>query len=448
MAMTVDAEDYSLPRQAPADSIILSFEPRNDRLIGLGIVNGVLLVMTLGLYSAWAKTEVRRRLWSFTRINGEPLEYTGTGRELFVGLLVVFALVVLPVLVMGAVIGLVFPNSPSAQTVYQIFIYGLFFLLFGIAAFRAQRYRLSRSQWRGIRGSLVDRALYYGWTHFWTLVGPILVIATAALGAAYVSGPAVGGAILLAGMIAAMWILPWRSNILQQIITTATRFGDQPLRYTGRSGPLYARYLYAWAASAVVILAAIAITAHWVIQSGGIDAWRDTKRLPPFSELFQYVLVWLAAIALFATLTAWYRASQIRHFAANTHFGDATFRSTVTGGGLALLTFTNWVLRIGALLTAIATGAALIYATGAMPSPESTEGARFGIATLDVILVGVPIVVLNSVATTFAQFRTTRYTISRLSLDGPVDIAAVFQNQESAPGRGEGLAQVFDIDGF
>src|ERR1700680_3803714 len=57
---------------------------------GLSLLNGVLRILTLGVYHFWGKTEVRQRIWSAVRIDGEPLEYRGTGGELCRGFLIVF----------------------------------------------------------------------------------------------------------------------------------------------------------------------------------------------------------------------------------------------------------------------------------------------------------------------------------------------------------------------
>ena len=49
---------------------------------GLGriaLLNTLLFVATLTLYRFWAKSNVRRHIWSCVHINGEPLEYTGRG---------------------------------------------------------------------------------------------------------------------------------------------------------------------------------------------------------------------------------------------------------------------------------------------------------------------------------------------------------------------------------
>ena len=61
------------------------------------MVNLLLTIVTLGIYRFWAKTRIRRYLWSQTEFLGDRFEYTGTGKELLIGFLIVFAfLIVMP----------------------------------------------------------------------------------------------------------------------------------------------------------------------------------------------------------------------------------------------------------------------------------------------------------------------------------------------------------------
>ena len=78
------------PQRVGAEPLALAWKQQSG-LIGLSIVNFILRILTLGIYHFWGKTEVRRRIWSAVRLNGEPLEYTGTGKELFIGFLVATA---------------------------------------------------------------------------------------------------------------------------------------------------------------------------------------------------------------------------------------------------------------------------------------------------------------------------------------------------------------------
>jgi hypothetical protein len=56
----------------------------------------LLTLLTLGIHRFWWKTAVRRRLWAETTVDGDPLEYMGRGIEMFVGALIVFAAVLIP----------------------------------------------------------------------------------------------------------------------------------------------------------------------------------------------------------------------------------------------------------------------------------------------------------------------------------------------------------------
>ena len=76
---------------------------RKPGLVGIVVKNLVLTVITLGIYRFWARTRLRRYFWSNITISGEPLEYTGTGRELFVGFLIALA-VLLPLGVVYAAV--------------------------------------------------------------------------------------------------------------------------------------------------------------------------------------------------------------------------------------------------------------------------------------------------------------------------------------------------------
>lgn len=437
--------------------IDITFQNRGDRLIGLGFWNGLLMLLTLGLYSFWGKTEVRRRLWSFIRLNDEPLEYTGRGKELFLGFLIALIVVVLPITVLGMAVALYFPNNRTAIALYQATIYLVFFLLIGNAIYRAWRYRMSRTRWRGIRTALIGSPTSYGWLYFWTIALPFGMIALAAGLLAWLIGPEVGGVIMISGLLLGSWILPWRANKLQKRLTTDMRFGDRPLTFDGTSGPLYKAYTFAWLGSVVIIFAALVAIAAIAISNNIVpDAFTDPTRPPPI-DAARYITL-MAAIAfgafvLVAIISAWYRASQVKHFARHTHFDRATFRSEVTGKGLAWIVVSNWLLRAIGFILAIAVAAALFRAFGLFPQlpdaadPETPVTTLMGDMGRSVIAV-VSFVTFTTITGTFAQFRSARYFMSRLKLDGSVDLAAIAQSQATDPKRGEGLAQVFDIDAF
>lgn len=432
-----------------SSNVEISFDSRGDRLIGLGLVNGVLKVLSLGLYSFWAKTEVRRRLWTFTRINGEPLEYTGTGKELFLGFLVVFLVFVVPLMLGGVAIALLFPGNKAALAFYQFAIYALFFFLLGNALYRAQRYRLSRTQWRSIRGWLAGSPARYGWTYFWTIALPLLLVALLTATVGWAIAPAVAGPVAILGLVATLWVLPWRSNMLQRKITDDMRFGDHPLSYSGSSRPLYKRYFFAWVGSALLVVGASVLTLVLLKSYGFLDALGAGERpIPTAGQSLSIIGVWFATIIAMGLVTAWYRAAQYNHFAAHTHLDEATFRLKASGKSLMWLLLSNWLISILGVIIGLALGGGLAYAAGMFPEPPEPGMPPAEAGVLAILMIMLPMVLVTTVATTFAQFRSARYFLSRLKLDGPVNLAAIQQSASTGPRLGEGLAQVFDLDAF
>ena len=74
----------------------LEFDGNFRGLLPIVLVNLLLTIITLGLYRFWARTKVRKYLWGSVRLHGDAFEYTGTGKELFIGFLIVLFLVFLP----------------------------------------------------------------------------------------------------------------------------------------------------------------------------------------------------------------------------------------------------------------------------------------------------------------------------------------------------------------
>jgi uncharacterized membrane protein YjgN (DUF898 family) len=129
----------------------------------IAATNVLLIIVTLGIYRFWATARQRRYLWSRTEIIGDRLEWSGTGKEMFIGFLIVMA-VLLPFLLF---IQFLFPamvargKEGAAMGIIGLFYIGIIYLG-GFARFRALRYRLSRSWWRGIRGGSNEPGWNYG----------------------------------------------------------------------------------------------------------------------------------------------------------------------------------------------------------------------------------------------------------------------------------------------
>ena len=116
--------------KSAGEPIRIEYVPRPG-LGRLAIINFLLNLISLTIYRFWAKTNVRRHVWSCVHINGQPLEYTGRGMELFKGALIVFGLFLLPFVLIIALISIALgPEHPALLGVYFL-LYLLIFLLWG-----------------------------------------------------------------------------------------------------------------------------------------------------------------------------------------------------------------------------------------------------------------------------------------------------------------------------
>jgi uncharacterized membrane protein YjgN (DUF898 family) len=386
-------------------------------LTGLAVLNFILTVATLGVYSFWGRTEVRKRIWSATRLDGEPLAYMGTGKELFLGFLVVFALVLVPAVLAGFAVAVAFgPQSPAAG-VLQLALYAMFFYLAGVATHRARRYRLSRTRWRGIRGALEGSAWGYGWTYVWTAVlmfgafialfaGLALLGNTSRPDLPPLLAPWTTALIFLVGIVVAALIAPWRSNKLTGRITRDMRFGDTPFDFVGTARPLYARFVARWAGVLLLAVATMAAIYFWIgssrlaelaVPGQGRRSIQLTGR-----EVAGLFAIGFVAVLLLSVVTAWYKAFEANYFASMTRFQNVPLKLAVTARGLIWLYVTNYLVSLLSL----------------------------------------------GILRPVAQARTARYFVNRFEFDGPIDTARVLQSSAALSKTGEGLAQAFDVDAF
>lgn len=102
------------------------------------IVNIVLTVLTLGIYSAWAKVRNKRYFYGNTHLMGETFEYTAQPLQILKGRLIAAAIVI-PLLIWGAF-------NPVVQGVMAL----VFFFLFPWIAVKSLQFNAHYSNYRGV----------------------------------------------------------------------------------------------------------------------------------------------------------------------------------------------------------------------------------------------------------------------------------------------------------
>ncbi|MBF9030845.1 DUF898 family protein [Rhodobacterales bacterium HKCCE3408] len=141
------------------------FEGDRGALFLLALKTGALTLLTAGIYRFWAKTRLRRWYWSAVRPGGAPMEYTGTPLEKLSGFL--FAIIVLAILLAATNFSAIMTSvnlldeMPAVFTTIVAIIPLLTAPFFFYARYRARRYILARTHWRGIRFGMEPGAIGY-----------------------------------------------------------------------------------------------------------------------------------------------------------------------------------------------------------------------------------------------------------------------------------------------
>jgi uncharacterized membrane protein YjgN (DUF898 family) len=138
------------------------------------IVNLALTILTLGIYSAWAKVRKRRYFYAHTRIAGESFEYRGRPVAILIGRLLALALLVIVVAV---------GNLVPELSLESFFGKALFFVAAVLIGpwllVRSSKFNAANSVYRNIRlsflgtyGSCFRVVIRYVWLVFFGILYP------------------------------------------------------------------------------------------------------------------------------------------------------------------------------------------------------------------------------------------------------------------------------------
>ncbi len=302
-------------------------------LLQLG--NLALTIITLGIYRFWGKAKYRRYLWGHTYLDGDPLEYRGTGLELFFGAILVILLVSIPFGVLSFVMGALFGDPQTGLAITQGVLILLVYYLIGVGQYRSWRYMLSRTSWRGIRSGMTEQGFGFGAFNFGLQLVQLVTLGLAT---------------------------PWVSVARWNRLTRDVRIGNLALRSAADHRPLWGKFLLVWGLMAVPL---IAFSVWFYFNHGAAFANLDGTRAPPEpTELLiaigvlylGFIVIGLIGAALFAQ----YWAAYLKETWNNTRLGDTmqlrievetwdvikfylgNIAVTLTGIGQILLPYRNW----------------------------------------------------------------------------------------------------------
>ncbi|UWR24075.1 DUF898 family protein [Sulfitobacter sp. S190] len=410
------------------------FGGARSALFWLAVKTGFLSIVTLGFYRFWMKTRLRRWFWSAIRPGGHPMEYVGDPLEKLLGFFIAVVILTFYIglvnLVLMFVSFSVFNNSVFGYVASFAGVVPLWFY----AQYRARRYVLARTRWRGVRFGLEPGAWGYALR---ALMHWAITLCTLGL----------------------LW--PRMTFYLEKYKTDRTYFGSARLAQGGRWTMLYR--------AAIPMLVAVgcgALLTLWVLvltpvfpggPLGALEQVGDALENPfgaqPEIETTapSRLLLFIPLFFLLGYGAVHYRFAAKRILANHKTANGVALVSQLSALQVSviyvlgtLIAYTLLVMGIAGLL-ALAFG---LWGVGDLVSVENSvlEGLPLLLRTLVFALSYLGVFLLwSALYNAFVTFPLMRHMAATLSLSGTAGLQGISQRARDEFAEAEGFAEALDL---
>jgi len=208
--MSPDVSEQNAP---PYQTLHFHCTAEGIPLLVLYLKTILLSIFTLGIYSFWGRTEIRRYLYNEVLAGDDRFEWHGTPLELLIGWLKAIAILI--VIYVGFFLATL-SGSEWVKIGAVLLLYLGIFALMPFILVGSTRYRLSRTSLRGIRFSSSARVGEFAKLYFKGLFFTLLTLG---------------------------FYSPWFANNIVGYLTKTTRYGDQSFNYDGEGKTLFGPYV-------------------------------------------------------------------------------------------------------------------------------------------------------------------------------------------------------------
>ncbi len=309
---------WPVPQDLPVQKTLdFRFQGRAGEFFKIWIVNVLLTLLTLGIYSAWAKVRTRRYFYGNTRLDDAALAYLADPLQILEGRLIALGALVVYIVVTGL--------APFMEPVFILVLLGAVPWL----VTRAMAFNARNTAYRNVR---LGFDATYGETLLVFVGLPLLSVLT--LGLAY----------------------PYFDYRRRRFLMAQHRLGTTPFTFEPGVGAFYAIYLRA--ALLLVLLAGLMV-AVTLLAGGSMVAMLaagSPENLPPESMIYLMAMnLGLGSLAALGMLLvrAYVQANVTNLAWARTACGGHRFGSALSTGPLFWLYLSNMLgilLSLGLLI--------------------------------------------------------------------------------------------------
>lgn len=296
------------------------FDGRWREFAPIALSNLLLTIVTLGIYRFWALRREREYLWSKTWFLDDWLEWTGTGKELFIGFLMAMILLGGPLLILQfGIQRLIFEGYQYIAMAVTIIMLLFLNSMIGVARFRALRYRLVRTYWKGIRGGSDEPGWAYGLSNMWKWGANYLSLGTA-----------------IAWTMVSLWNDRWNKM----------SFGNMPFRADARVRPILKPFIFLYLIPILLFILGVGAAISQGVWSGNVYIVLDA---PPLFRIIHYLVVALFTYLLISAIFLIYYAAFYREAVSQLSLNGLRFSFEAEGGDWMMLFLVDAAIILGTL---------------------------------------------------------------------------------------------------
>jgi len=373
----------------------LKFHGEGGKYFVIWLVNIFLSIITLGIYSAWAKVRTYRYFYGNTELSGDRFDYHARPLQILIGRIIAF---------IGIVI---FYICSLASETLTMLIVAIFVLLLPWIIVRSWRFNAIMSSYRGVRFNYICRL----GRAYWIFLGFPLVCFIGLILAFGVARFLASG--LTEFILALVFFIP--AFITFNGVSTALSydlyvnnlfFGDAAFKGEMKKGAFVKMAFKSALIVVPVLLIAGAILGKMIYSIALMSAFGGAEEAASMMILSHYgsiILVYVLMLFGSMVAAAWLIVAH-RNYVAN--------QTTLNEGAIRLYSSMKFTSYLGLLFT---NALIVIFSLG--------------------------------IASPFAHVRHARYVLETLEVEGDLDSLTVHAHSEHAPGAvTEELVQALDIN--
>lgn len=299
-------------RDAPSDFHRFAFMGSGREYFGIWIVNVLLTIVTLGIYSAWAKVRRNRYFYGNTVLLGRAFEYHAKGKQILIGRVIVFSYLI--------VYNLLLTFVPIAGII--LILLSLFFIPWLVA--RGLRFSARVTSYRNVRFDFVGGS---GGAFKAFILGGFLTVITAGL------------------------LAPLASRWVGRYVGSNMRFGGKAFETNPAFGPLYRGLFLAIGLALAITLVVTAIVMGTLRAAPQL--FESTAFDPADIQIWHWIVIvagYVVTASLYGVVALFYSAA-VRNavWNATVFDGKHRFSSRLSRGRYTLIAITNLLATIVSL---------------------------------------------------------------------------------------------------